>query len=291
MPCDSQRLPKFAPTALARSRFICLPLILTLPFLLAAAKKSTEADDHPVCEAGFLKIVSPDAISVEQCKRVAKLAFEAWNFDLKQLKWKTDSETSLKLRVLSRERWKAEHPKSFGFSRGANLFAVSIGVLEDIQNKSTMAHELGHIQAARATGEGKVPRYFLEAHGRYMALLYREDYLGIKQKENDIGKAEDVARLAAEDAREILTTDTDYFIKDGKIDSKKESRMEDLSLFLIEYVRVHKGIPDALPRMGRVFRLVGQGTPAASFESCASLEFHPTPLEGRLPAWLPARQS
>jgi hypothetical protein len=35
--------------------------------------------------------------------------------------------------------------------------------------------------------------------------------------------------------------------------------MEGLGVFFVQYVRGPKGIPDAIPRMGRVFELVGRG--------------------------------
>jgi hypothetical protein len=45
----------------------------------------------------------------------------------------------------------------------------------------------------------------------------------------------------------------------GKRDLKKNGTMEALSVFFVEYLRVRKGITDAVPRLARVFELVGGG--------------------------------
>jgi hypothetical protein len=243
-------------------RFRRLFVLLALPFLLGA--KGNTANEHVVCREGFLKIVSPDPLSVGECKQVARMAMEAWNFDLKQMNWSRSINMNrpLTLRVNSIERMRTRHPGVLGFAKSTgNLFVVSTAVLSDPLAKGTLAHELGHVQAFRALGgkpKLKVPHYFLEGHGLSMGRAYRT-HLGHTKSKFDAGGARIVAKLTASEARLILTTNVDYYMQDGKMDTKKNRVMEAFGVFFVEYLRVRKGMPDAVARMGRVFELVGRG--------------------------------
>ncbi len=235
-------------------------MLLAFPFLLGAKAHSPE--EHLICREGFLQIVSPDPIGVDECRRVGAMAIEAWNFDLKQMEWSpsVNMRRPLTFRLLSTERMKTEHGGVLGIAKGSgDLFLASTAVLHNPTGKGTLAHELGHIQAFRALGPDssvslKVPHYFLEGHGLSMGRAYR-DHLGLGGNEFDAGGAKIVANLTPKEARLILTTNTNYY----RGDRHKERVMEAFAVFFVEYLRVRKGMPDAVGRMGRVFELVGRG--------------------------------
>jgi hypothetical protein len=254
LPNDSRRLSK--PTAMFFSprRFRYLFVLLALPFLLGA--KGDAPKEDVLFRDGFIEIVSPDSLSIDQCRRVAKMTWAAWNFDLNQMNWRPsiDMNRPLTLRLLSIESMKSRHPGVLGFAKAGNLFVVSTAVLSDPLAKGTLAHELGHIQAHRALGGKKVPPYFIEGHGRSMGTAYRR-HLGVPKTKYDAAAARVVAKLTASEARLILTTGRDYF----RGDNHKTNKMENFGLFFVEYLRVQRGIPDAVARMGRVFELVGGG--------------------------------
>jgi hypothetical protein len=257
---DGQRL-HMAPAIIFSPELLgFLLVLLALPFLFGAKGNTPKKD--VLFRDGFIEIVSPDSLSKDQCRRVAKMTWAAWNFDLNQMNWSPsiDMNRPLTLRVLSVERMKKNHPGALGFAkRGGNEIVVSIDVLSDPLAKGTLAHELGHIQAGRALGSKtagplKVPHYFLEGHGRMMGRAYR-DHLGVGKTKFDAGNAKIVAKLTASEARLILTTDEDYY----RGNNHKHVAMEAFGLFFVEYLRVQMGIPDAVARMGRVFELVGGG--------------------------------
>ncbi len=242
-------------------RFRNLLLLLALSLLVIA--KGEAAEDRLVCSKDFLQIVSPDQLSVDQCRQVAKMTMDAWKFDLKQMNWdsSTTMDAPLTMRVLSIERMKAEHKGSLGFARSnGKLFVTSARLLDDDSANRTLAHELGHIQTFRTLGRHslKVPVYFLEGHGLSMGGAYR-DHLGLSSNKNDTRKARQIASLTANEAKLILTTNKNYYISDGKKDRKKEDMMESMGIFFVEYLHVRGGIPNAVERMGQVFELVGRG--------------------------------
>ena len=155
---------------------------------------------------------------------------------------------------------KTEHPGVLGFANGRDLFVVSASVLDDPFANGTLAHELAHIQAKRALGKLSerrlVPRYFIEGHGNIMGLAYR-DHLHVTKHDYDVSKARQVTKFTADEARTILTNDNYAAAEKANVD-----KMEAMGIFFVEYLRVRlhgKGVPDVLPRMGRVFELVGAG--------------------------------
>jgi len=180
LPSDTERQPKPFSTDSRLSRLRCLFVLLVFPALLATTAEA--ADDHLVCRVGFLQMVSSEPVSVNQCRQVAELAMAAWRFDLRQMKWNRsiDMERPLALRIISVERMTREHPGVVGFANGGSLVVVSTRVLTDTFANGTLAHELGHIQAFRAHGEGAraIPHYFSEGHGLSLGRLYR-DHLGL----------------------------------------------------------------------------------------------------------------
>jgi len=235
-----------------------------LGFFLLLAVNGKPANDRPLCNEGFLHVVSPDAlsVSVDQCRAVAKQTMAAWRFDKTRMRWTdlTEMEKPLTLRLISVNRMKTEHAGLLGFARGRDLFVVSAAVLDDPFANGTLAHELAHIQAKRALGkvseEHLVPRYFIEGHGNIMGRAYR-DYLGVAKHNYDAAKARQILKFTGEEARTILT-DNSY----GGRGTKEMDKMEAMGIFFVEYLRVRLhggGVPDAVERMGRVFELVGRG--------------------------------
>jgi hypothetical protein len=248
-----------------------LVIVLILPLLFAA--RGAAADDRPICQDSFLQIVSPDSLSTDQCRAVAEQALAAWKFDLRQMQWTStpDLEKPLTLQLISRKRMKTEHAGLVGFARGRDLFVVSTAILVDAFYNGNLAHELAHILAKRAIGKlsqkRPVPGYFIEGHGHGLGRSYR-DYLGINKHGYDVGKARQISKLTANEARTILT-DNSYATKDRN----KEDKMAAMGIFFVEYLRVRyhrKGIPDVFPRMGHVFQLVGRGK---SYEAAFQEQF------------------
>ena len=107
---------------------------------------------------------------------------------------------------------------------------------------------LGRFSTKRA-----VPGYFLEGHGLSMGRLYR-DHLRVADHKHDINMTKTLTKLTGEEAR-IILTNSNY----SRGDDKKDFRMHVMGVFFVEFLRVRKGIPDAVARMGRVFELVGRG--------------------------------
>ena len=250
-------------------------ILSSLAVLVLIMAAGASAGDQPLCRAGFLQVVSPDALSVgaDQCRAVTKQTMAAWNFVANQMHWANPSEmeSPLTLRLLSAARMKAEHAGVLGFAKGRDLFVVSASVLDDPFANGTLAHELAHIQAKRALGkfaeQHLVPRYFIEGHGNMMGLAFR-DHLRVANHDYDVRKARQMAKMTADEARIILTDDS-Y----GSGDKKNEDKMESMGIFFMEYLRVQhhgKGIPDVLPRIGRIFEAVGMGQ---SYQSAFQEQF------------------
>ena len=240
------------------NRIFCILLVFASPFVRGANCKG--ADEQLVCKDGFLEIVSSEPVDENLCSRVAKKAIAAWNFDLRQMNWDPaiDMNRPLTLRLQSAERLGVKGVLGFAKAPG-DLFVVSTAVLENPLGNGTLAHELGHIQAFRALGPDskrslRVPHYFLEAHGLSMGRAFR-DSLGSCGNDYDIRGAKIVSKLSAGEANLILTTNVDYY----RGDKHKSRVMEAFAVFFIDYLRVRKGIPDAVQRMGRVFESVGRG--------------------------------
>lgn len=263
--------PRHSTMIVSRARAHRLIVLLALTLLFVA--KGGTANGQALWREGFLQIVSPDALSMDQCKAVWRQTMAAWKFDLSQMHWtnSTDMETPLTLRLISVDRMKAEHAGVLGYAHGRDLFVVSTSVLDDPFANGTLAHELAHIQAKRALGKLSekhlVPRYFIEGHGNILGRAYR-DHLRITKHDYDARKARQIMKFTADEARTILTDDS-Y----GTTDRKEEDKMESMGIFFVEYMRVrHRrtGIPDVVPRMARVFELVGSGK---SYESAFKEQF------------------
>jgi hypothetical protein len=91
-----------------------------------------------------------------------------------------------------------------------------------------------------------------------MNLLYA-DQLRIDRHAGGVSQARTIMSIAAEEATAIVTGETNFKIGTAEDKIKKENRMERMGLFFVEYLRVQKGMPDAVSRMGRVFELMGRG--------------------------------
>ena len=122
----------------------------------------------------------------------------------------------------------------------------------------TIAHELGHVQAFRVLGRYSVPSYFMEGHGLMMNLLYA-DHLGLEHHKLLADRTRAFRSFTAEEARAILTNEEYVDAGTDQEKGKRIFRMEQMGLFFVEYLRIRKALPDAVPMMGRVFERVGQG--------------------------------
>jgi hypothetical protein len=253
-------LTHLATDAFAGPRRLALLLALVLPWTIRAQTPT----DKRLCQDGFLQVVSPDAgdMTQDQCRAVTAKTLAAWRFAAGLNGWSSQADMEkhpLTERLISVARMKTEHPGVLGFSRGANLFVVSLAVLEDPFANGTLAHELAHIQAYRAAGSraapGLAPRYFIEGHGLSIGRSYR-DHLGVLTREFDTHKAAQIAKVTAADAQTILTDNT-Y----GSRGSHESDVMESMGIFFVEYLRVRYrgGLADVVPRMARVFEALGGG--------------------------------
>jgi hypothetical protein len=236
-------------------------MIILLAFLVLTFAQAKTTKDRVLYSEGFLKVVSPDKVSVQQCKTAARRVIAAWKFDLSEMRWTYPAEIQgpFDLKLLSDERMKEESPGLRAVARG-NTFRTSIGLLDDPNIDGTFAHELGHLQAFRALRNSKkaVPLYFLEGHGLMMNQLYA-DHIHIDRHKGGGNQVRGIMSLTGEKAQAILTDDTYSKVGTTAEKTRKYNQVECLGLYFVEYLRVRKNIPDAVPRMGRVFELVGRG--------------------------------
>ena len=258
---NGESLGRTASTSFARRRLLCLFIFLALPLLLAA--KGKNADGPVLYREGFLKVVSPDKVSMAECRKAAAMVMDAWKFDLGVMQWAPTKELNrpLTLRLTSADRMKKGHPGVRASSSwNGNRVTMNASLIGDRSGPLTFAHELGHIQAARVTGKRwkSVPLYFLEGHGLILNRLY-SDRLRTSSPTDWTQNVRTVMSLSPNEARIILT---DNSFSNNEKDPKKTFKMECMGVYFVEYMRtrVHgSGISDTVPKMGRVFELVGRG--------------------------------
>ncbi len=218
--------------------------------------------DRVLYREGFLVVVSPDGASIEQCRLAARKTLAAWKFDLNLMRWGRPGEMdrTLTLRLISDDRMRREHPGGRAYAEpNGDRFTVRTELLDDPHLDLTLAHELGHVQAFRALGDARRPPiYFLEGHGLMMNQFYA-DFLGIDRGDGGRRQAKTMLALTVEEAEAILSDDRYHKVGTREERIAKEYRMECMGLFFVEYLRVRKGIPDAVPKMGRVFEWEGRG--------------------------------
>lgn len=259
-------------------------MLLALPMFIAAKSKKT---DEPILyREGFLQVVSPDGATVQQAREMAAKVLAAWKFDLKVMQWGHPAEMQrpLVLRLISHDRMKSEHGGARATAaRSGNKFTVDMNLIGDDSIDRTFAHELGHVQTFRALGKysgpSYVPTYFLEGHGQMLNQLY-SDHLGQDRSGPGASIVHTMMSFTAEEARDILTDPSYFKVGTAKEKMNKEAKMERMGLYFVEYLRVRKDIPDTLPRMGRVFELVGRGaTYEQAFKQAYSLSLDRTVSE------------
>ncbi len=231
-------------------------MFLILPLLLGA--KAQSHDGRVLYKEGFVTVVSPDSVNTEQAGTAAKKTMAAWEFDLGLMRWSKPVmiQGPLTVRLLSDAHVRDARPGVNAYADfSGKRFTIKMSLVDSPRGDANCAHELGHIQAFRVLGERRkfVPRYFIEAHGKTLARLYLDH---LRQKDvSSGGKARTILAITSEEARAIFTTGDKYF----KGDPKREDQMEMLGAYLVEYMRVYKGILDVVPKMGRVFEEVGRG--------------------------------
>jgi len=245
---DRRRTAFFSPARLA-----WLVVVLAVPLLFGA--KAPTTNEPVLYREGFLQVVSPDNGSVEQAKAAAKKVADAWKFDLKVMRWTHPAEMDgpLMLRLISNDRMKSEHGGLRAWAKG-NRFEVRLDLIDDPNIDGTIAHELGHLQAFRALGEHEkqAPKYFLEGHGLMMNQLYA-DHLHIDRHRGGGNQVRGIMSITADQARTMLANEH------YRVGSTEYTVMEYMGLYFVEYLRVRKGIADAVPMMGRVFEGIGRG--------------------------------
>lgn len=250
-------------SSLPQARFLWFIMLLALPLLLGA--KSRKTNDQILYRESFLQVVSPDGATEQQAKEMAKKVLAAWKFDLNVMHWSHPEEMKgpLTLRLLSHDRMKREHggARATAASSG-NKFTVDMNLIGDESIDRTFAHELGHVQMYRAIGKyserSDVPHYFLEGHGQMLNQLY-SDHLGQDRSGPGANIVRTMMSFTAEEAHDILTDPSYFKVGTAAEKENKTNRMERMGLYFVEYLRVRKEIPDTVPRMGRVFELVGRG--------------------------------
>ena len=214
--------------------------------------------DRVLYRDGFLQVVSPDRVSEDRARVAAKKAMDAWEFDFNLMHWANPAEIQkpFTLRFVDDARMNQESPGSRAYAHG-DRFTVRMSLIDDPSLVRTFAHELGHIQASRALAGHSVPRYFLEGHGLMLNQLY-SDRLGQDRRVPGAAQVRTMMALTEEEAWTILTDEAR---------SLQEPNTDVTGLFFVEYLRARKKIPDAIPKMGRVFELVGSGrTYAQAFQ-------------------------
>ncbi len=225
--------------------------------------------DRVLYRLGFVQVVSPDGASADQGGTVARQVLAAWQFDLSVMQWASVSETPLTVRLISDARLERERPGSQAYAM-SQRFTVGISLLGDPAINGTFAHELAHVQAFRVLAGHSVPHYFLEGHGLMLRQLYL-DHLGLDASGALANQARLVLSFTPAEARTILTDESR---------SRKAVHMEPMGWYFVEYLRTREGIPDAVPRMGRVFEMVGRGRPfAQAFEQTFGLSLPRVVLE------------
>jgi hypothetical protein len=204
-------------------------------------------------------------MSPDECRKAAKIVKDAWNFDLSVMRW-TDPRSlngPLTVRLVSPERMKEERGNARAYTPSdGKSFTMNLTLLDDGSGPRTCAHELGHAQADRVLHKRSVkhhvPLYFFEGHGLIMNRLYA-DHLGVSSPLDWQGNVRTVMSMSADKARMILFDNT---YSNNEKDPKKTNEMECMGVYFVEYMRTRvqgSGIPDTVPKIGRVFELVGNG--------------------------------
>jgi hypothetical protein len=115
------------------------------------------------------------------------------------------------------------------------------------------------------------PHYFLEGQANLLGRDYRDD-LKVADHKYDAAKAREIADISAAEAKTIYSDNT-YGV--ASKNTKQIDLMEAMGIYFAEYLRVRYrgGIPEVLPRIGRIFEAVGRGV---SYEAAFQKEFGST---------------
>ena len=240
--------------------FIVAVALLSFPPSLWAKE---HRDDRVVCRDGFLQVVSPDHVDVDDCKSAAGMAIAAWKFDESEMQWGSWShmQTPLTLRLISDARMDKEWPggtRAWAESNG-NRFNMRASLVGDPSGPRTLAHELGHIQSyrvlRRARARKEIPDYFFEGHGLILNRLYAR-HLHVDDPKGWASQLKLIKKLPADEVRMIFT-DPSYL--HGEKDPKKNNKIHAMGLYFVEYLHGRHHVKDIATRMGRVFEEVGRG--------------------------------
>lgn len=233
--------------------------LITAPLLCAG-------NDPLICKQGFLRVVSPDGATMEQCRLAVRKVAAAWKFDLSVMQWGHPEvmDAPFTLRLISDQRMKEEHgegTRAFTASGGGRI-DLRMSILDSPSLDFTIAHELGHVQMNRALSQsphgGTIPHYFLEGHGLMMNLLYA-DSLHHDVQAGATREAKLIMALQPEELQTYLTDDSYYRTGTPKEQADRMFKMECIGVYFVEHLRGQKGIADTVPRMGQLFEAVGRG--------------------------------
>ncbi len=251
---------------------ITTPRVLALFVALVVVPARLPAKDFPgervVCRDGFLEVVSPDAITADQCARAARMAMEAWKFDEGEMRWSgwTDMQRRLTLRLIGDERMDREWPRGTRASAepSGNRFNMRASLVDDPSAPRTLAHELGHVQSYRALGgaaaKKQIPDYFFEGHGLILNRLYAR-HLHVDDPKGWTGQPKMITSISADEVKRVFTDES--YLR-GEKDPKKSNTIHVMGLYLVEYLHGRHHVKDVATRMGRVFEEVGRGTSYAA---------------------------
>lgn len=237
-------------------------LVFPIPLLRAGGQSA----DRLICKQGFLRVVSPDGATMEQCKLAVQKAAAAWKFDMEVMRWAHPEgmDAPFTLRLISPDRMKEEHcegTRAFTAAGGVRI-DLRLDILDAPGLDVTIAHELGHVQMHRALGKspqaGTIPHYFLEGHGLMMNMLYGES-LHRDQKSISSREAKVIMALAPEELQTYLTDGAYYQKGTPKEQADRTFKMECIGVYFVEHLRTRKHIPDAIPRIGQLFEALGRG--------------------------------
>jgi hypothetical protein len=254
--------PLFPGSALIFRRRSFLPALASLALLLlVAAREPALAAERVVYQDSLVEMTSADAIPRDVCRTAAERIREAWEFDLREMRWQNPGigRKKIVVRLIAPEKLTADH---HGLRAVTAPDGIHIKLRSDLLETEggryrTVPHELGHVQAFRALGKRSTPFYFMEGHGLILGHLFAEAHG--KLKDGNVENTKTLRKLGPEEVRTILT-DNSY--SNGEKDADRTFKMECMGLFFVEYLRARhggRGIPDMVPKMGQVFDRVGRG--------------------------------
>jgi hypothetical protein len=226
---------------------------------------SRSAPTREVYRDSLVRVVSDEALSKADAKRLAKNVEKAWAYDARNLKWDDTRplERPLTVAVLSRgafTRFTGDASGSIaGVTTGPDLFVVPDRVARrpGPDDLDTVAHELVHVQDFREAGRraDAIPTYLVEGK----AYVLGDRYVGRRTAHID-NVAAVLGQLSARDAAAVLQNFR------HASDEQRNARFvflgEVTGALFVEFLRTRvdgRGRADTLDRLSNATAAVGQG--------------------------------